>query len=122
MAPYNWVIVYAANPSVLAGVNKLARGRQLVEHNLSGTLQMPEACKHWGAAFVLLSTSRVYSIPPLADLQVRLSDRAFNPTAEGLSATARLSQGLRVRAATAAPVSLYGSTKLASEALALEYD
>lgn len=120
--PYNWVIDAAANPSVLAGVDGKASSRQLVEHNLLGTVQMLEACKHWGAGFVLLSTSRVYSIPPLANLQVEVSDRAFSPTAEALAATPGLTaQGISESFATAAPVSLYGSTKLASEALALEY-
>ena len=122
LEPQDWLIDAAANPSVLAGVDGKASSRQLVEHNLLGTVQMLEACKRWGAGFVLLSTSRVYSIPPLADLQVEVSDRAFTPTAEALAATSGLTaQGISESFSTAAPVSLYGSTKLASEALAMEY-
>lgn len=122
LGPFNWVIDAAANPSVLAGVDGKASSRQLVEHNLLGTVQMLEACKRWGAGFVLLSTSRVYSIPPLAQLQVEVKSAAFSPTSTALATIAGLSErGIAESFATAAPVSLYGATKLASEALALEY-
>lgn len=117
----DWVIDAAANPSVLAGVDGQTSSRQLVEHNLSGTINLLEFCKQHGAGFILLSTSRVYSIAPLAALPVDVRDGAFHPseTAElppGLSAA-----GIRETFSTFAPVSLYGATKLASEALALEY-
>jgi CDP-paratose 2-epimerase len=122
LEPQDWLIDAAANPSVLAGVDGKASSRQLVEHNLLGTVQMLEACKRWGAGFVLLSTSRVYSIPPLAGLAVEVRDGAFVPTADALATTVGLSAaGISESLSTAAPVSLYGATKLASEALALEY-
>ena len=122
LEPQDWLIDAAANPSVLAGVDGKASSRQLVEHNLLGTVQMLEACKRWGAGFVLLSTSRVYSIPPLAQLAVEPRDGAFVPTANGLASTPGLSAaGIDETFSTAAPVSLYGATKLASEVLALEY-
>jgi CDP-paratose 2-epimerase len=122
IGPFDWVIDAAANPSVLAGLDGRASSRQLVEHNLLGTVQMLEACKCWGAGFVLLSTSRVYSITPLAQLPVEVRDRAFTPSPEALSSTPGLTEeGITEAFSTAAPVSLYGSTKLASEALALEY-
>src|SRR5204862_3268187 len=66
LPPVDWVIDAAANPSVLAGVDGRTSSRQLVEHNLGGTVNMLEFCKQHRAGFVLLSTSRVYSIPPLA--------------------------------------------------------
>jgi CDP-paratose 2-epimerase len=122
LEPQDWLIDAAANPSVLAGVDGKASSRQLVEHNLLGTVQMLEACKRWGAGFILLSTSRVYSIPPLANLQVNVNQGAFVPSPEALASTAGLSEaGVAESFSTAAPVSLYGATKLASEALALEY-
>jgi CDP-paratose 2-epimerase len=122
LEPQDWLIDAAANPSVLAGVDGKASSRQLVEHNLLGTVQMLEACKRWGAGFVLLSTSRVYSIPPLAQLAVEVRDGAFTPTSEALASTPGLSAaGINETFSTAAPVSLYGATKLASEVLALEY-
>jgi CDP-paratose 2-epimerase len=59
----DWVIDAAANPSVLAGVNGCTSSRQLVEHNLQGTLNLLEFCKARHAGLILLSTSRVYSVP-----------------------------------------------------------
>jgi CDP-paratose 2-epimerase len=116
------VIDAAANPSVLAGIDGKTSSRQLVEHNLGGTVNLLEYCKQHRAGFVLLSTSRVYSIAPLATLAVTVADRAFRPTLPAVPAIAGLSAaGLDERFPTSAPVSLYGATKLASEALALEY-
>jgi len=121
LPPVDAVIDAAANPSVLAGVDGSISSRQLVEHNLAGTLNLLEYCKAHRSSFLLLSTSRVYSIPPLASLPVTVRDDAFvlestRALPAGLSA-----QGLDESFSTRAPVSLYGSTKLASEALALEY-
>jgi CDP-paratose 2-epimerase len=116
----DWVIDAAANPSVLAGVDGQTSSRQLVEHNLFGTVNLLEYCKAHQAGFVLLSTSRVYAIPPLAELKVKAAAKAFRPAGgrlpRGVSA-----QGISEEFSTNAPVSLYGSTKLASESLALEY-
>src|SRR5690606_1839528 len=116
--------------------------RQLVEHNLGGTINLLEFCRSHRAGFILLSTSRVYSIPPLAALPVETHERAFRLKVvagvadPGLTAGAfstgvgdpgyKLPAGVSAAGidetfSTAAPVSLYGATKLASEALALEY-
>lgn len=112
----------AANPSVLAGVDGKTSSRQLIEHNLSGTINLLEFCKAHQAAFILLSTSRVYSIPPLAGLSMRVKDGAFVPDdASQPLPTGLTAAGVAEFFSTAAPVSLYGSTKLASEVLALEY-
>jgi CDP-paratose 2-epimerase len=115
------VIDAAANPSVLAGIDGSTSSRQLVEHNLSGTVNMLEYCKQHQSAFILLSTSRVYSIPPLAALPMKVVNDAFTldpdrPWPAGIS-----EEGLTEAFSTQAPISLYGSTKLASEVLALEY-
>jgi CDP-paratose 2-epimerase len=117
----DWVVDAAANPSVLAGTDGQVSSRQLIEHNLQGTVNILEYCKRNGAGFVLVSTSRVYSIPPLAALPVVPRDDAYQlqeerPLPEGVSI-----EGVSESFSTAAPVSLYGSTKLASEVLALEY-
>ena len=115
------VIDAAANPSVLAGIDGATSSRQLVEHNLLGTVNMLEYCRRVRAAFVLLSTSRVYSIPPLAALKTRVRNDAFEADPEGDPVPGLTADGLDETFSTAAPVSLYGATKLASEALALEY-
>jgi CDP-paratose 2-epimerase len=116
----DWLIDAAANPSVLAGIDGRSSSRQAVEHNLGGTVNLLEHCRVHGAGFILLSTSRVYSIAPLSCLAMRLVDNAFIPEEKGLPAGIS-AQGVSETYATSAPVSLYGATKLASEALALEY-
>jgi CDP-paratose 2-epimerase len=79
-----------------------------------------EYCKTHRAGLILLSTSRVYSIKPLAELTVDVRDKAFHPGGDyhppGFSA-----KGVMENFSTTPPLSLYGSSKLASEVLALEY-
>ncbi len=117
----DWVIDCAANASVLAGVDGRTSGRQLVEHNLGGTINLLEYCRRHRAGFVLLSTSRVYSIPPLAALPVVVHGAAFAPDESRLLPPGLTPAGVDETFSTAAPVSLYGATKLSSEILALEY-
>ncbi|HET7538126.1 MAG TPA: NAD-dependent epimerase/dehydratase family protein [Candidatus Didemnitutus sp.] len=117
----DWVIDAAANPSVLAGVDGRTSSRQLVEHNLGGTINLLEYCKARKAGFILLSTSRVYSIEPLAQLPVAAQRDAFVPDTSKPLPSGLTAGGLSESFATGAPISLYGATKLASEALALEY-
>jgi CDP-paratose 2-epimerase len=117
----DWVIDAAANPSVLAGVNGSSTSRQLFEHNLAGVANVLEYCKSNGAGLVLLSSSRVYSICELTRLHLRVVDEGFvlddtRSLPAGVSA-----HGINSKFSTSAPVSLYGSTKLAAEALAVEY-
>ena len=117
----DWVIDAAANPSVLAGVDGRTSSRQLVEHNLSGTVNLLEFCKRHRAGFILLSTSRVYSIAPLTQLPMTVERDAFRPAGDATFPTGVSAAGVSEDFATLAPISLYGATKLASEALALEY-
>lgn len=118
----DWIIDAAANPSVLAGVDGTTSSRQLLEHNLSGTINLLELAKRSRAGFTLLSTSRVYSVKALSEIPVVADENdAFAPDLavplpEGVSA-----HGIAENFSTAAPVSLYGASKLASETIALEY-
>jgi CDP-paratose 2-epimerase len=116
----DWLIDCSANSSVLAGVDGRTTSRQTVESNLGGTVNLLEYCKSRRAGFILLSSSRVYSIAPLSALRVRVVDHAFAVENEGQPAGVS-ARGVSEAFATSAPVSLYGATKLASEALALEY-
>ncbi len=75
----DWVLDCAANPSVLAGVDGQTSAKELLDHNLSGTIHLLEYCRRHKAGFILLSTSRVYSIPPLASLPVEVVNGAFRP-------------------------------------------
>jgi CDP-paratose 2-epimerase len=117
----DFVVDAAANPSVLAGVDGKTSSRQIVEHNFAGTINLLEHCKKYRSGFVLLSTSRVYSIPPLATLPVRVENGAYAPDTARPLPPGVSGAGIAETFSTQAPVSLYGSTKLASEALALEY-
>ncbi len=118
----DFVIDAAANPSVLAGIDGRTSSRELIDHNLVGTINLLEYCKRHHAGFILLSTSRVYSIPPLASLPVEPVDGAFRPSSLCKNLPVGLTtDGVDETFSTQAPVSLYGATKLASEALALEY-
>lgn len=117
----DWVIDAAANPSVLAGVDGRTSSRQLIEHNLAGTVNMLEFCKQHRAGFVLLSTSRVYAIAPLASLQIAAENNAFRPAPHAQHPAGVSAEGVDETFSTMAPISLYGATKLASESLVLEY-
>lgn len=124
---FDWVVDAAAEASVLAGTAAAAgvSTLQLVDHNLLGTIRLLEAAARWNAGVVLLSTSRVYSIPALTAIPLRVETsprgEAFvldegRPLPGGVSAA-----GIDERFPTAAPVSLYGATKIAGEVLAAEY-
>jgi CDP-paratose 2-epimerase len=117
----DFVVDAAANPSVLAGVDGKTSSRELVDHNFTGTVNVLEYCKARKAGFVLLSTSRVYSITPLAALPVIVQREAFVPDASHALPPHLSAAGLTEEFSTGAPISLYGATKLASEAMALEY-
>ena len=117
----DWVIDAAANPSVLAGVDNRSSSRQVIEHNLYGTANVLEYCKRVKAGLVLLSTSRVYSIPALAGLPLIKGNHAFEWDKAAAPVQGASANGLTTEFSTSPPVSLYGSTKLASECLALEY-
>jgi CDP-paratose 2-epimerase len=117
----DWVIDAAANPSVLAGLSGAGSSRRLFEHNLAAIGNVLEYCAEHKAGLLLISSSRVYSIPALAAIPLRVDGQAFAidpaaPLPGGLTV-----DGIGVDFSTAAPVSLYGATKLASEILALEY-
>jgi CDP-paratose 2-epimerase len=91
-----------------------------VDQNLYGTVNLLELCKTWKAGFTLLSTSRVYSIAALAGLPMEKTPTRFElPSTASGPGWSR--SGITEQFSTSPPVSLYGSTKLCSEWLALEY-
>lgn len=121
LPPVDWVIDAAAMPSVLAGTDGKISSRQLIEHNLQGTVNILEYCKRHRAGFILLSTSRVYSIPLLSSLPVVPVDKRFEiEEKEGLPPGVS-NAGVSEQFSTTPPISLYGCSKLTSELLALEY-
>lgn len=117
----DWVIDAAANPSVLAGVAGHGSSRQLLENNLASVVNVLEYCRAHAAGLVLLSSSRVYSIPALSGLPLALEQGAFRLDDSQALPPGVSAAGIDHNFSTAAPISLYGSTKLAAEVLALEY-
>jgi CDP-paratose 2-epimerase len=117
----DWVIDAAANPSVLAGLSGSGSSRRLFEHNLAGLGNVLEYCREHKTGLLLLSSSRVYSIPALSAIPLRVHDQAFAVDAAGPLPRGLSVNGIGVEFSTAAPVSVYGATKLASEIMALEY-
>ena len=115
----DWVIDCAANPSVLAGLDGKSTSRQLMEHNLLGTINLLEYCKRHRTGLILLSTSRVYSASELAALPVVSSNNRYELSEFETAGVS--SSGISEGFPTSAPISLYGATKLASETLILEY-
>ena len=111
----------AANPSVLAGLAGNASSRQLFEHNLASIVNVLEYCKAHRAGLLLLSSSRVYSIPALRSLPLKQHVDAFYLDRTADLPTGVSARGIGVEFSTRAPISLYGGTKLACETMALEY-
>ena len=115
----DWLVDCAANPSVLAGLDGSAGS--VIGHNLIGSLNLLERCRRDSSGFILVSTSRVYSIDALTSLPLSKTATRFE-LKDGISAAHGVgSEGIREDFSTAAPVSLYGATKIASEVMALEY-
>jgi len=134
LGAFDWVIDAAAEPSVLAGTAAAGRGtsrRQLIEHNLLGTAHLLESAARWNAGVVMLSTSRVYSIRALSALPLvecetgiggtSIRAPAFRPDTGQPFPPGATQNGIDEAFSTAAPISLYGATKLACEVLAAEY-
>ena len=117
----DWVVDCAALPSVLAGTQGFGSSRQLVENNLLSTLQLLEYCRTFTSGLILLSTSRVYSIDPLSKLNLREGDGRYELDDHGGLPAGLTNAGISELFSTAAPISLYGATKLSSETMALEY-
>ena len=117
----DWVIDAAANPSVLAGIQGGFSSRQLIEHNLAGVVNVLEYCKGHRAGLLLTEHQ-----PRLFHSGAGVASAAERTRTLFLDENASLPPGVSARGigvdfSTRAPISLYGSTKLASETLALEY-
>ncbi|MFC1705561.1 NAD-dependent epimerase/dehydratase family protein [Planctomycetota bacterium] len=117
---FDVVIDASADPCVTAGIAESPS--YVLETNLLGTTHILEFARRRAAAFVLLSTSRVYSIAhlrrlPLVETETRYQLRS--PREHQLCGVG--DEGIAESFPTEAPISFYGATKLASELLAQEY-
>ncbi|MFA6149723.1 MAG: NAD-dependent epimerase/dehydratase family protein [Chitinophagaceae bacterium] len=115
---FDLIIDASAEPSVLAGITSPVE--QVVNNNLMGTINCLELAKKHKAAFLFLSTSRVYPIAKLEEVKFEESDTRFNWIDEqvlpGVS-----SKGVSEYFPLSGSRSFYGTTKLASELLIQEY-
>lgn len=108
----------SAEPSVLAGVHEAPD--YLINTNLFGTVNCLELARRDGADVMFLSTSRVYPIRTINALSFRETATRFELLDDqGVSGAS--SRGLTEAFPLEGPRSLYGTTKLASELLLLEY-
>ena len=129
MPKADWVLDCAAEPSVLAGVAPTKSGQgsgmgsyELMDHNLIGTIKVLEHCKKTGAGFILMSTSRVYSVAPLSKLKVKVENGAYALAEGGRGQGAGVSEkGISEEFSSEPPLSLYGASKRCAELLAMEY-
>ena len=108
----DWIVDCAADPSVMAGLDGKSMG--VINNNLITTINLLEICKNKNAGFILMSTSRVYSIADLVNLEINEDE---NPKRFTIPIDNEVSE----KFSTKPPISLYGSTKLTSELLAIEY-
>jgi len=113
------LIECSAEPSVHAGYDGGAR--YLVNTNLTGTFNCLEYARRHETAIVFLSTSRVYSIPALRGLPLRVEGQRLALPA-GEAGAGWSERGVAEDFPIGAPRSLYGTTKLASELLIEEYN
>lgn len=124
---FDLLIDCAAEPSVQAGLS--GSPLPVVCHNLVGTIHCLEAARRHNAAFVLLSTSRVYPIARLNELPFREEAMRFcwtvAPDLRGFSAAPDLrgfsADGIAEDFPLEGARSVYGATKLAAELLLQEY-
>jgi CDP-paratose 2-epimerase len=108
----------SAEPSVHAGYG--GSPAYLINTNLLGTVNGLEHARAHGAAFVLISTSRVYPIAPLRALPLQVTGERLDLPKES-AGPGWSARGISEDFPLAGPRSLYGATKLASEMLVEEY-
>lgn len=118
MEAFDIVIDAAAEPSVLAG--RGGDGAYVVDTNLVGTLHALEAARRWEAAFLFLSTSRIFPVHRLRQIRIRQTDERYELLEEqSLLGVSRdgVAEGFPVDG----PKTLYGATKFAAETLVTEF-
>ncbi len=112
------IVDCVAEPSVLAGIN--SSPEYLLGTNLFGTVNALELARICKADFIFLSTSRVYPLKELRELELKETDTRF--TLKGKQRIYGVSSaGITEEFPLGKSRTLYGATKLASELLVQEY-
>jgi CDP-paratose 2-epimerase len=118
LPPYDLMIDCSAEPSVQAGLGGSPRG--VLGTNLIGTINCLEAARTQGAAFLFLSTSRIYPIEALNDLPFTETDTRFRwDDVAGIRGFSQ--RGIAEDFTLDGARSFYGTSKLAGEQLIEEY-
>jgi len=112
------IIECSAEPSVLAGYDNSPM--YLMQTNLVGTINCLEFARVQKSDFIFLSTSRVYPLKIINEIQLTENESRFkikqNQDIMGVS-----SKGFSERLSLEGSRSLYGTTKLCSELIIQEY-
>lgn len=114
---FDAILECSAEPSVLAGAGDPGYA---IETNLMGAANCLERCRKDDAHLVFLSTSRVYPVGGLLDLELEDRETRFEITPEQLVPGAS-AEGISEDFGLSGYRTIYGSTKLAAEMLIEEY-
>ena len=115
---FDLFIEASAEPSVQAGLG--GSPHYVLQTNLTGTLNCLEFARRRVENFLFLSTSRVYSIAPLREINLTDAPTRFE-IADTQNFPGITQRGINEDFPTNLPRSLYGATKLASELIIQEY-
>jgi CDP-paratose 2-epimerase len=112
------ILECSAEPSVLAGF--YSSPDYLLQTNLQGTINCLEIARMTQADFIFLSTSRVYPIKTIKNLNYQELDSRFE-LAENQNVPGISQNGFSEAMPLGGVRSLYGATKLCSELIIQEY-
>jgi CDP-paratose 2-epimerase len=115
---FDLLIDCSAEPSVHAGIDGSPMG--VICNNLSGTINCAEMARKNNAAFLFLSTSRVYPFQTINKLGITEEKTRFKWTAK-MDMPGFSQKGIAEEFPLCGPRSVYGATKLAGEILLQEY-
>ena len=117
--PCDLILECSAEPSVLAGLD--GSPDYVLDTNLRGTINCLELARRRGAAFLFLSTSRVYPIAALSQLPLREAATRFELALPDGPRIGLSEHGIAEDFPLEGARSLYGATQLCSELLIAEY-
>ena len=116
---FDVLIEASAEPSVLAGVG--GSPRYVLDTNLVGAMNCLEFARSRCGGLVFLSSSRIYSIDPLAHLPLAAGATRLDISPESCSTPGVSQAGISETFPCDRHRSFYGASKLAAELLCQEY-
>jgi len=113
---FDYLIEASAEPSVLAGLN--GGRKNLIDINFNGVVNSLEACVKNNAKIIFLSTSRVYSIDTINNLEYIENETRYKlkSNIKGI-----FNQGFNEEFSINGNKTLYGATKFSAEQVINEY-